>query len=264
MNTSLTFYDFINNVIIGFLLIIACLPMDNISINIPWKIVIIPSYIIGLTYSKANEMSLGEILRNQSTLISKSNLEIKKSYILRHLIQDADKSKKYEGKYYKAYYKGWKKYCERNLEILEAQLAFIRNIWPILVVYFIGIITTTNHLMPSIFENRINLLPIIGLLSFMFFIKCINCITKNEKINLLECDIVQCISSCIIIGLCIINICNNHYSPLRSHNIDIDTNLTLLTIAMFIIILPKIGYYVQKKIYKLVFEYDIYVQQEDE
>ena len=56
MNTSLTFYDFINNVIIGFLLIIACLPMDNISINIPWEIVIIPSYIIGLIYTKINEL----------------------------------------------------------------------------------------------------------------------------------------------------------------------------------------------------------------
>ena len=238
--------------------------MDNISINIPWEIVIIPSYIIGLTYSKANEMSLGKILRNQSTLIRKSYIEIKRSFILRHQIQDTNKSKKYEGKYYKAYYKGWKEYCERNIEILEAQLAFIRNIWPILVAYFIGIITTTNHLMPSIVEYRINLLPIIGLLSFMCLIKCINCIAKIEEINILECDIVQCISSCIIIGLCFINSCNNHYSPLRSHNIDIDTNLTLLTIAMFIIILPKIGYYVQKKIYKLVFEYDIYVQNEEE
>lgn len=264
MNTSLTFYDFINNVIIGFLLIIACLPMDNMSINIPWEIVIIPSYIIGLTYSKANEMSLGKILRNQSTLIRKSYIEIKRSFILRHQIQDTNKSKKYEGKYYKAYYKGWKEYCERNIEILEAQLAFIRNIWPILVAYFIGIITTTNHLMPSIVEYRINLLPIIGLLSFMCLIKCINCIAKIEEINILECDIVQCISSCIIIGLCIINFCNNHYSPLRLHNIDIDTNLTLSTIAMFIIILPKIGYYIQKKVYKLVFEYDTYVQKEEE
>ena len=33
---------------------------------------------------------------------------------------------------------------------------------------------------------------------------------------------------------------------------------------MFIIILPKIGYYIQKKIYKLVFEYDTYVQKEEE
>ncbi len=255
MNTSLTFYDFINNVIIGFLLIIACLPMDNISVNISWEFVIIPSYIIGLIYTKINEFTLGCLLRNDPIIMEECYNNIHEEY---------NKRNKTEEIYYGTYYKGWKKYCERNVEILEAQLAFIRNIWPILVVYFIGIITTTNHLIPSIFEYRINLLPIIGLLSFMFFIKCINCITKNEKINILECDIVPCISSCIIIGLYIINICNNHYSPLRSHNIDIDTNLTLLTIAMFIIILPKIGYHVQKKIYKLVFEYDIYVQKEDE
>ena len=54
--------------------------MDNISMNISWEFVIIPSYIIGLTYSKANEMSLGKILRNQSTLIRKSYIEIKKEF----------------------------------------------------------------------------------------------------------------------------------------------------------------------------------------
>lgn len=255
MNTSLTFYDFINNVIIGFLLIIACLPMDNISINIPWEIVIIPSYIIGLIYTKINEFTLGCLLRNDPIIMEECYNKIHEEYNKRNITGDI---------YYGTYYKGWKKYCERNIEILEAQLAFIRNIWPILVVYFIGIITTTNHLMPSIVEYRINLLPIIGLLSFMCLIKCINCIAKIEEINILECDIVQCISSCIIIGLCIINFCNNHYSPLRLHNIDIDTNLTLSTIAMFIIILPKIGYYIQKKVYKLVFEYDTYVQKEEE
>ena len=229
--------------------------MDNISINIPWEIVIIPSYIIGLIYTKINEFTIGSLLRNYPILIEECYNKIHEEYNKRNKTEDI---------YYGTYYKGWKNYCERNVEILEAQLAFIRNIWPILVVYFIGIIITTNHLMPSIFEYRINLLPIIGLLSFMFFIKCINCITNNEKINILECDIVPCISSCIIIGLCFINICNNHYSPFRIHNIDIDTNLILSTIATFIFILPKIGHYVQKKIYKLVFEYDIYVQKEDE
>lgn len=255
MNTSLTFYDFINNVIIGFLLIIACLPMDNISINIPWEIVIIPLYIIGLIYTKINEFTLGSLLRNYPILIEGCYNKIHEEYNKRNETEDI---------YYGTYYKGWKKYCEKNIEILEAQLAFIRNIWPILVVYFIRIITTTNHLMSSIFEYRINLLPIIGLLSLMCFIKWLICIEKIEKINILECDILPYIFSGTIIGLWIINMCNNHYSPFRIHNIDIDTNLTLSTIAIFIIILPKIGYYVQKKIYKLVFEYDIYVQKEEE
>jgi membrane protein len=250
MNTSLTFYDFINNVIIGFLLIIACLPMDNISINIPWEIVIIPSYIIGLIYTKINEFTIGSLLRNYPILIEECYNKIHEEYNKRNKTEDI---------YYGTYYKGWKKYCERNVEILEAQLAFIRNIWPILVVYFIGIIITTNHLMPSIFEYRINLLPIIGLLSLMYFIKWLICIDKIEKINILECDILPYIFSGTIIGLCFINRCNNHYSPFRIHNIDIDTNLILYTIATFIIILLMIGHYVQKKIYKLVFEYDIYV-----
>jgi membrane protein len=250
MNTSLTFYDFINNVIIGFLLIIACLPMDNISINIPWEIVIIPSYIIGLIYTKINEFTIGSLLRNYPILIEECYNKIHEEYNKRNKTEDI---------YYGTYYKGWKKYCERNVEILEAQLAFIRNIWPILVVYFIGIIITTNHLMPSIFEYRINLLPIIGLLFLMYFIKWLICIDKIEKINILECDILPYIFSGTIIGLCFINSCNNHYSPFRIHNIDIDTNLILYTIATFIIILLKIGHYVQKKIYKLVFEYDIYV-----
>lgn len=250
MNTSLTFYDFINNVIIGFLLIIACLPMDNMSINIPWEIVIIPSYIIGLIYTKINEFTIGSLLRNYSILIEECYNKIHEEYNKRNKTEDI---------YYGTYYKGWKKYCERNVEILEAQLAFIRNIWPILVVYFIGIIITTNHLMPSIFEYRINLLPIIGLLFLMYVIKWLICIDKIKKINILECDILPYIFSGTIIVLCFINSCYNHYSPFRIHNIDIDTNLILYTIATFIIILLKIGHYVQKKIYKLVFEYDIYV-----
>ena len=261
MNTSLTFYDFINNVIIGFLLIIACLPMDNISMNISWEFVIIPSYIIGLIYTKLNEFTLGCLLRNDPIIMEECYNKIHEEYKKRNITGNI---------YYGTYYKGWKRYCERNLEILEAQLAFIRNIWPILVVYSIGIITTCNINLSLTNGCYINLLPIICLFSFMCFSRCLYDIGKSKKINILKCDIVQyifcgiIIDLCIIIGLCIINFCNNHYSPLRLHNIDIDTNFTLTTIEMFIIILPKIGYYIQKKIYKLVFEYDTYVQKEEE
>ena len=255
MKTSLSFYDFINNVIIGFLLIIACLPMDNISMNISWEFVIIPSYIIGLIYTKINEFTLGCLLRNDPIIMEECYNKIHEEYNKRNITGDI---------YYGTYYKGWKKYCERNLEILEAQLAFIRNIWPILVVYFIGIITTCNINLSLTNGCYINLLPIICLFSFMCFSKCLNDIGKSKKINILKCDIIQCISCCIIILLCVNNFCNGHYSSLRLYNIVIDTNLTLSTIAILIILLPKLGYYVQRKVYELVFEYDIYVQKEEE
>lgn len=163
MNTSLTFYDFINNVIIGFLLIIACLPMDNISMNISWEFVIIPSYIIGLIYTKINEFTLGCLLRNDPIIMEECYNKIYEEYNKRNITGNI---------YYGTYYKGWKRYCERNLEILEAQLAFIRNIWPILVVYFIGIITTCNINLSLTNGCYINLLPIICLFSWVYNVSC--------------------------------------------------------------------------------------------
>lgn len=83
MNTSLSLYDFINNVIIGFLLIVACFPLGYTFSDVSWTLLFICSYAIGLLYSKLNEMSIGAILRNKSTIIKKSLSNSTKKYYKR-------------------------------------------------------------------------------------------------------------------------------------------------------------------------------------
>ena len=146
MNTSLSLYDFINNVIIGFLLIVACFPLGYTFSDVSWTLLFICSYAIGLLYSKLNEMSIGAILRNRSTIIKESLSNSTKKYYKR-------KSEKIcEDLYFRSYYKGWKEYCRKEIEILEAQLAFIRNLWPIIVLYFGGIVTQECDLYHSLIQ----------------------------------------------------------------------------------------------------------------
>lgn len=265
MSTSLSLYDFINNVIVGFLLIIACFPLGFDFGDTSSLILVVMSYIIGLIYSKLNELSIGKLLRNDSTLMYKCFHEVENEFIIRkkqHINEEI---------YYKAYYKGWQKYCEQNIEILEAQLAFIRNLWPIIIIYLIGTFTqdcdfakiATGHCC-------ITLMPLIITFSLMVILhKCVDCtFIKTPCTYIIKRIENKCyVISFTVFALFVIFIfrrllcsATDTYSLCSiMMNVSI-CELSLLCILL-VIILPTIGYHIQKKIYKLVFEYDKYVSE---
>ena len=267
MNTSLSLYDFINNVIIGFLLIVACFPLGYTFSDVSWTLLFICSYAIGLLYSKLNEMSIGAILRNRSTIIKKSLSNSTKKYYKR-------KSEKIcEDLYFRSYYKGWKEYCRKEIEILEAQLAFIRNLWPIIVLYFGGIVTQECDLYHSLIQySHFTTTPVVLLACIMLIIKCLRETTNNSRSNkigkkkeicvrlnrfLNKC----CVCSCIILLVLVLCVCIFGL-PIYYETTCTTTNQLLVLCMLLFILLPIIGYNIQIKIYELVFEYNQYVQNE--
>lgn len=274
MNTSLSLYDFINNVIIGFLLIVACFPLGYTFSDVSWTLLFICSYAIGLLYSKLNEMSIGAILRNRSTIIKKSLSNSTKKYYKRK------SEKNCEDLYFRSYYKGWKEYCRKEIEILEAQLAFIRNLWPIIVLYFGGIVTQECDLYHSLIQySHFTTTPVVLLACIMLIIKCLRETTNNSRSNkigkkkeicvrqnrFLSCHCLRIIL--LIVYLCIILlvlfpcVCILGL-PIYYETTCTTTNQLLALCMLLFILLPIIGYNIQIKIYELVFEYNQYVQDE--
>lgn len=278
MNTSLSLYDFINNVIIGFLLIVACFPLGYTFSDVSWTLLFICSYAIGLLYSKLNEMSIGAILRNRSTIIKESLSNSTKKYYKR-------KSEKIcEDLYFRSYYKGWKEYCRKEIEILEAQLAFIRNLWPIIVLYFGGIVTQECDLYHSLIQySHFTTTPVVLLASIMLIIKCLRettnnsrsnkigkkkeiCVRLNRFLSRLCLRIILlinkcCVCPCIILLVLVLCVCIFGLPIYYETTCTIANQLLVLCILLFIL-LPIIGYNIQIKIYELVFEYNQYVQNE--
>lgn len=280
MNTSLSLYDFINNVIIGFLLIVACFPLGYTFSDVSWTLLFICSYAIGLLYSKLNEISIGAILRNRSTIIKKSLSNSTKKYYKR-------KSEKIsEGLYFRSYYKGWKEYCRKEIEVLEAQLAFIRNLWPIIVLYFGGIVTHECDLYHSLIQySHFTTTPVVLLACIMLIIKCLRETTNNSHLDKIskkkeicvrlnrflsslclriilltnknKCWVLPCIILLILVPcVCILGL------PIYYETTCTTKNQLLALCMLLFILLPIIGYNIQIKIYELVFEYNQYVQNE--
>lgn len=150
-----TFYDLINNIFIGFLLWGLCdltYPME------PNMTIFIPLYILGLIYCKLCERTLGQILRELPFLLKK--------------VKGKDSEKNEVKEYYEAYYKFIPEYCKKNLPILEAQLAFIRNLYPIVFIYAIFPIHTFGIFHSFTFSPIILLFSILIVISLTLQCPC--------------------------------------------------------------------------------------------
>lgn len=264
MSTSLSLYDFINNVLIGFLLIIVCFPIGYAFSDFPSFVLIAMSYIIGLIYSKLNELSIGKLLRNCPALMRVALLEVEKEFLKRDFMTERKMYFNYsncEGNYYKVYYKGWKGYCVKNVEILEAQLAFIRNLWPITIIYFISILTQDLVFFYKVTGySYFTLMPIIIIMIFFLMVILHKSIGRSfvQKKCCVICSIFY-ILLFICSFLCRL-LCSSTPICLLPHCImNVSTCELLFLCALLIIVLPIVGYHIQKKIYKLVFEYDKYI-----
>ena len=193
VSSKLTMYDFLAMVIPGFLvlLLFACivgwLPL-NIDITDTWFIVflVIVSYLIGLLWHKISELFFEKIgFRNNPAQIKK--IAEKEDKGLDNVFFGKGADEIILEKYYTAYYLLMEKNCLNSIPILEAQVAFIKNLTPLIGLYILVLLHCDNEI--YIFIKSIigmgNTLPLIILLLIMMIGLTIVLPTLQNKIYLL-------------------------------------------------------------------------------
>jgi hypothetical protein len=126
--SKISLFDILSILSSGFLILILIFPSCLVSSNNCNPIfAIILSYMIGLLYNTIMELIFNPLTRNKECLLKKSYAKVrkKKDVILKYS----------EHQYYIAYYYLLGKNCLNSVPTLEAQFAFIRNIWVIILLY---------------------------------------------------------------------------------------------------------------------------------
>lgn len=103
--------------------------IDNVSIAIGTFSL---SYLTGLLFKWLMEIGLNDILRNRPTRIRRAYQKSSCIFEKRHL---PDNEKELIKNYYIAYYKALKGNLNTSIPIIEAQIAFLRSILPIMFLY---------------------------------------------------------------------------------------------------------------------------------
>jgi hypothetical protein len=166
-SSKLTLYDMLAMVIPGFLLLLLmnfifdCKLLSDKNDIYSIFLVFVASYITGLIWNKFMEKAF-RYFRNSSDSIEKETKKfyqgykeekteakakgetdpVKKAEIEAKIeaeTKDYIKKKSFKYEYYKAYYILMKNNCLYNIPTLEAQVAFIRNMLPIISLYIIAI-----------------------------------------------------------------------------------------------------------------------------
>lgn len=254
-STTIGLYDFLNMVVMGFLLLFPVVTFPTDAVFLIW---LIPCFIVGLIYHKLMENTLGICMRNKDCMILKAYESVNGKE------NEKDSSKE---NYYIAYYFLMEKRLLGSIPILEAQAAFLRNILPILFVY--GILSLVGVYCPI----KIELTNDFFCITLMLFlaILCIVFLIYFFDWNLQLCDICM---SCLAVGLLIlISIFvaillfpyNFSTTSLAGNDTLLNTRKFIaLTMLVFVIIIPFLWYKTQMKIHELVWEGKKYLEQEIE
>lgn len=131
LSSKLSFYDFLNILVTGFLWL--SLFYEPVGNGISWIYISAISFLIGLVYHQLMECSIGKIIRNCSK-IRKNAYDAVERVINEHPMPDSS-----EKSYLYAYYLVAKNNCLMNIPVLEAHIAFIRNIWIVLLFYLVAL-----------------------------------------------------------------------------------------------------------------------------
>lgn len=127
---QLSLFDFLSILLVGFLIVV---PFYNPAIPdsfIYSTFVMLVSYVVGLCYHRIIEALYSCLgLRNNKCMIDKAYKDVCKEFPTACIMENSKES------YYDKYYLLMQKGCLGSIPILEAQLAFMRNIIPILAAY---------------------------------------------------------------------------------------------------------------------------------
>lgn len=133
---QLTLYDFLTMMVIG-VLILAPFCIFSCGLDfINTTVFLIASYIIGLCYHKIMEWLQSRLgFRNMKCMIRKAfRVTCKEFPQASGLVKDMDKIKE---PYHREYYRLMMKGCLGNIPVLEAHVAFLRNLIPIVIAYIV-------------------------------------------------------------------------------------------------------------------------------
>lgn len=129
LSSKLSFYDFLNILVTGFLwLNLFYEPVGN---GISWIYISAISFLIGLVYHQLMECSIGKIIRNCSKIRKNAYDAVERVINERPMPDSSEKN------YLYAYYLVVQNNCLMNIPVLEAHIAFIRNIWIVLLFYLV-------------------------------------------------------------------------------------------------------------------------------
>jgi hypothetical protein len=145
--SKVTLYDMLAIFIPGFLLLLLLTFVFNIQLPFAGSdivsviLVFVASYITGLIYHKLMEQLLSGCFRNSSSAIKTQAEKFYEGYNKDRKQDENDKVKKEYSRheYYKAYYVLMKNNCLNSIPTLEAQVVFIRNMLPIILLYIIAL-----------------------------------------------------------------------------------------------------------------------------
>lgn len=136
---QLSLYDFLTMLLVGFLLLVPFCDTGCGESFISGTLLLAASYIIGLCYHKLIE-KLTAPFRNMKCMIMKAYDAVCKEF------PNVSNLKTGRESYYREYYRLMMKGCLGNIPVLEAQVAFIRNLIPVLIVYIIAIACECENL----------------------------------------------------------------------------------------------------------------------
>lgn len=128
---SVGFYDSLNILSIGGLILF--LTTQKISTNENIFFFVTGAFLIGLIYHQLMECSIVKFIRN-CPLIRKSTFQAVEKILNERPMPDSS-----EKNYLYAYYLVVQNNCLMNIPVLEAHIAFIRNIWIILLFYLVAL-----------------------------------------------------------------------------------------------------------------------------
>lgn len=130
--SRVTLYDLLTMVVSGALILVlcGCVPNNNV-----WEIFIwsAASYIVGMIYNGVVEWLFTSLnLRNREGWIRKARRQFEK-----------ERRQGVAG-YYEAYYRCFERSALACIPVLEAQVAFIRNMIPLLAIYGIRLVAASG------------------------------------------------------------------------------------------------------------------------
>ena len=129
ITSKLTLYDILCMMVCGYLIL--CLLTGSLAIHVNVLFYVL-CYLAGMIYHKMMEALL-PCLRNIPYLIKRANRNVAKETEQSLPVPTMEN-------YYKAYYLLMKEGCLGNIPVLEAQVAFCKDIIPILIVVIVAVL----------------------------------------------------------------------------------------------------------------------------
>ena len=157
MTSKLTLYDFFCILISGYLIILPFIINDicDVSISLPFFIL---AYLVGIVYHRIMEILLLP-LRNCHCMIKKGKERAQKNYK-----EYSEKTTQFpDVDYYEAYYYLMRKNCLNVIPVLDAQVALIKTIYPLLIIYTIYLSANCSITCIDV-DSRIFIVMILGIL----------------------------------------------------------------------------------------------------